>query len=157
MERGEKIYYAAWDFGISQHYLSFATEQTLVGWNCHFPGASLIRLVSAGAGGMAEGRLQDRESLKSSRWLELTVLPRAMSLWAGPASLPTALPFLFSISSFSLGMPSHPSCINWVWYWNPPLTAHAHVQPLAVKTSMFSATIMIIAAEHSAKGISKSD
>lgn len=95
--------------------------------------------------------------LKSSRWLELTVLPWAMSLWVGPASLPMALPFLFSISSISLGMPIHPSCTNWVWYWNPPLTAYAHVQPLAVKTSMFSATIMIIAAEHSAKGISKSD
>ena len=98
--------------------------------------------------------------LRSSRWLEWSLLPWAMSLavvgWTGvPAQ--RALPFLFPISSFSLSRPSHPSCINWVWCWNPPLTAHAHVQPPAVKTSMFSATIMIIAAEHSAKGISKSD
>ena len=80
-------------------------------------------------------------------------------LWVGPASLPPALPPppSSSISSLSLSRPSHPSCINWVWCWNPPLAAHAHVQPAAVKTSMFSATIMIIAAEHSAEGISKSD
>lgn len=63
----------------------------------------------------------------------------------------------FEPISLSLSRPSHLSCINWVWCWNPPAAAHAHVQSAAVKTSMFSTTIMIIAAEHSAKRISKSD
>lgn len=52
---------------------------------------------------------------------------------------------------------SHLSCINWVWCWNPLLTAHAHTESPVVKTSMFNTTIMIIVAEHSTKGISKSD
>lgn len=72
-------------------------------------------------------------------------------------SIPAHGPPLPLLYILHLPRHAHPSCTNWVWYWNPPLTAYAHVQPLAVKTSMFSATIMIIAAEHSAKGISKSD
>lgn len=62
--------------------------------------------------------------LRSSRCLELSVLLWAMSLAVGWTSkLPMALP----ISSFSLSRPSHLSCIKWVWCWNPPLTAHAHM------------------------------
>ena len=143
--------------------------QTHVGRNCHIPVADLIFLLSAGAGVPAEdgvcvcgGGLQHVQSLSRGApggWSRACCPGLCHWLWVGPASLPPALPPppSSSISSLSLSRPSHPSCINWVWCWNPPLAAHAHVQPAAVKTSMFSATIMIIAAEHSAEGISKSD
>lgn len=135
---------------------------TLVGCGCHFPAAPLINLISELVAWLRRGLqhvMSHPEELQVAGGRRVSVLPWTMSLAVGRTIIPAhgpPLPFP-SVSSLSFGRPSHPSSVNWVWYRNPCLMADACVRPAAMKTSMFSTTIMIIAAEHSAKGISKSD